>query len=187
MHTLAGKGRRTVAKGRPVTRKLQQAIASVRNQLLELAESGADIPPAVALDLAGQLATICADLVPAPKRKGEPSSVVSRAWSAYKQAYLARYGAPPVVSAHNNGVLANLEKRLPAADLPSLCAWFVNHNKAWYVDRGHALSALLKDADGLYTQYLTGNQTTSTGARQGERKDAFADAAKKAANIRLVR
>lgn len=92
-------------------------------------------------------------------------------WRAYAGAYEQRYGVPPVRNAKVSGQLAELVKRVGAEDAPHVAAFYVTHNSAFYVARGHAVGNLLADAEKLRTEWATNRQVTQTRARQMDRTE----------------
>ena len=96
-------------------------------------------------------------------------------WSAYAAAYEQRYGVPPVRNATVNTQLANLVKRIGADDAPHVAAFYVHHNSAFYVRRGHVVGAMLADAEKLRTEWATNRRVTDTEARQADRRQAAGD------------
>lgn len=89
-------------------------------------------------------------------------------WQAYSEAYQERYKQPPVRNAAVNGVLAQLVSRL-GAEAPDVARFYLSHNKTYYVSSSHSVQALLKDAEGLRTQWATGRQVTATQAVQADK------------------
>lgn len=102
---------------------------------------------------------------PRASRSPAPSAAV---WDAYSEAYEVRYGQKPIRNATVNAVLAQLVSRL-GAEAPDVARFYVGHNKAYYVSCSHAVQALLKDAEGLRTQWATGRQTTATQAQHADK------------------
>ena len=101
---------------------------------------------------------------PAPPKADAPAAKSSRVWDAYALAYQDRYGVEPVRNGKVNGQLAYLMKRL-GAEAPAVAGFYVRHNNAWYVRRGHAVDCLLADAEKLRTEWATGQQIAATQAR----------------------
>jgi hypothetical protein len=96
-------------------------------------------------------------------------------WSAYSAAYLQRYGVEPTRNATVNGQLAQFVGRVPQEEAPEIAAFFVRHNKSFYISSRHAVGALLKDAEGLRTEWLSGRTVTDTEAKQADRTQANAN------------
>lgn len=116
----------------------------------------------------GELASPRTPRVSAGPDGAAPTAAV---WAAYSEAYDARYGQQPVRNASVNGILAQLVARL-GAEAPDVARFYVGHNKSFYVSCNHAVNALLKDAEGLRTQWATGRQVTHTQAHQADRTQA---------------
>lgn len=105
------------------------------------------------------------------KEEKKPDVPVTQAvWTAYAFAYKARYGVDPVRNAKVNGQLAQLLQRLSAAEAPAVAASYVHHNKSLYVSSKHCVDLLLRDCEGLRTEWATGKTVTDTEARQMDRK-----------------
>lgn len=96
-------------------------------------------------------------------------------WAAYSTAYQKRYGVQPTRNAMVNGQLAQFVGRVPAAEAPEIAAFYVQHNRAFYVSARHAIGALLRDAEGLRTEWLSGRTVTDTEARQVDRTQTNAN------------
>lgn len=108
--------------------------------------------------------------------KGEKRLAPSTAsWAAYSQAYRERYHVDPVRNKQANSMLCKLVEMLGEEDAPQVAAFYVGHNKAWYVEHGHNLGSLVKDADWLRTQWVTGRTVTSGQARQADRTQGQAN------------
>ena len=107
---------------------------------------------------------------PAKPRK-EPSAGAA-AWDAYAAAYFGRYGVEPLRNAKTNGQMSQFCARVPADEAPAIAAWYIQHNKSWYVQKQHSIDCLLADAEGLRTQWATKRQVTATQANQADRTQA---------------
>lgn len=90
----------------------------------------------------------------------------AEAWTAYSNAYFNRYGVEPVRNASVNSQLAKLVDRLGAQDAPAVASYYVKHNRSIYVGAKHSTALLLRDAEGMRTEWATGQQTTDTQARK---------------------
>jgi hypothetical protein len=95
---------------------------------------------------------------------GQPNAKSARLWEAYALAYQDRYGAEPVRNAKVNRHLCQVVDRL-GREAPAVAGFYVRHNNAWYVKRGHAVDCLLADAEKLRTEWATGQQITAAQAR----------------------
>lgn len=122
------------------------------------------------------------------------------AWNPYTLAYQRRYGIPPTRNARVNGQLAQFMRRVPLEDVAAIVTHYVRSQNAFYVASGHSVGCLLKDAEKLRTEALTGRNGTMAGARRQDRtadrgeqygemferlaaKDAAEKAAKGAGNV----
>jgi hypothetical protein len=123
--------------------------------------------------------------VPAPSRnrplaeakKGQmPASI--EAWTAYEAAYLVRYGTAPVRNAKTNAQFAQLAKRLPAHEVAAVASWYVGSHTAMYVRSKHCPDLLLRDCEGLRTEWATQTRVSSTQAQQADAHQAAQDAAR---------
>lgn len=109
-----------------------------------------------------------------PRRSTAPDGAVApttAVWCAYSDAYERRYGQEPLRNKTVNGVLAQVVARL-GAEAPDVARFYVAHNKALYVSASHAVQLLLRDAEGLRTQWLNGRQTTTAQAVQADKTQA---------------
>jgi len=61
-------------------------------------------------------------------------------------------------------------------EAPAVAEYYISHNNAYYVRTGHAVDALLRDAEKLRTEWATNRRITETRARQIDRKQTTADA-----------
>jgi len=122
----------------------------------------------------GQLIPLVVDHNLPPKNPSlSPEESNTRAtWDAYSAAYHARYGVDPVRNASVNGKLAQFVKRIGAQESPLVAGFYLRSNKATYVRDKHAVGWLLKDAETLRTEWVTGRQGTDTEARQADRTAA---------------
>ena len=103
-------------------------------------------------------------------RKRATNGDGSHVWDAYSKAYASRYGTDPVRNAKVNGQIIQLITRVGASDAPAIAAFFVRSNNAYYVKRGHAIGALLSDAEKLATEWRTGRHGTEADAREQDGK-----------------
>lgn len=104
----------------------------------------------------------------ATRKKAEPNPLNLATWEAYAAAFFDRYGTEPVRNAKTNSQIANLVKRL-GEEAPEIAAFYVSHNKGWYVQKMHAVDYLLSDAESLRTQWATNTQMTESKARTADR------------------
>lgn len=109
----------------------------------------------------------------APKAKAS-QSVTSQVngketWDAYAKSYFERYGAEPTRNAKANSLISQFCKRVPNDEAPHIAAFFVRHQKGVYVSSHHALTLLLRDAEGLRTEWATNRPLTESQARQTDK------------------
>lgn len=102
----------------------------------------------------------------AGKSPGKPETPTAATWAAYSSAYQRRYNALPVRNQTVNGQLAQFVGRIGVDEAPEVAAFYLTHNQQYYVSAGHAVGAMLKDAEKLRTEWATGRRTTTTQARQ---------------------
>lgn len=108
------------------------------------------------------------------KAKGEAPT--NPCWDGYSAAYTLRYGVAPTRNAKVNAMLAKLIDRIPAAEAPDIAAFYVRSNRGLYVSAKHCVDLLLRDAEGLRTEWATGRSGTDTEARQADRTAATGNA-----------
>jgi hypothetical protein len=96
-------------------------------------------------------------------------------WISYSEAYKRRYNTDPVRNAKVNGQLSQIVDRLGAEEAPEVAAWYVASQNRFYVQKRHAVDCLLADAEGLRTEWATGNRVTETRAREADRLQTSGD------------
>lgn len=101
----------------------------------------------------------------AGKPDGRPPAKTALVWEAYRTAYRDRYDADPVRNAMVNGQLSQVVARL-GEDAPRVAAFYVAHPAAFYVQAGHSVALLLRDAEKLCTEWRTG-KTMAPGPPRG--------------------
>ena len=123
-------------------------------------------------------------IVPAGEKTRQPALVVdgkpigSRAWDAYADAYLARYGTEPVRNAKTNALFTRLCQRLRHHEVEHVARWYVSSNAAPYFRSKHAVDLLLRDCEGLRTEWATQTRVSDTDARQADQHQSSQDAAR---------
>ncbi len=172
-------------------RKLSQPVADCRTPSLSVADvAHTDTDTEAELDTEAKteqpsqdLATLDLatnqDLLPVdqPKknlgttraREAKPAPT-SETWDAYCVAYRERYGVDPVRNAKVNGQLAQVVSRLGGSEAPAVASFYVRHNFALYVRAKHPVDLMLRDCEGLRTEWATGRTVTTTEAMQQDRK-----------------
>jgi hypothetical protein len=101
-------------------------------------------------------------------------------WISYRNAYFARYAVDPIRNAAVNTAIKNFVKKLPYHEAPHVAVFFLSHNDKFYVQKTHHVSLLMKDAEGLRTQWATGRTMTASKATQVDRTSGNADAVREA-------
>lgn len=93
-------------------------------------------------------------------------------WEAYAHAYAERYRSKPVRNRMVNSQLKQFVERLGVDEAPQVAAFYLTHNKPIYVGARHSTNLLLRDAEGLRTEWATGIKSTTLEARSAETVDA---------------
>ncbi|MEO9231602.1 MAG: helix-turn-helix domain-containing protein [Devosia sp.] len=101
-------------------------------------------------------------------------------WKSYCTAYFNRYGVDPLRNLSVNSTIKLFVKKLPYTEAPLVAAFFVNHNDKFYIQKTHAVPLMLKDAEGLRTQWATGQTMTGTKASQIDKTASNYDSAQQA-------
>lgn len=118
--------------------------------------------------------------MPGPKDQGAKTF---KSWANYAITYRRRYGVYPIWNAKVAGQLSQLVDRVGADMAPAVAAYYLSTNSQFYITKGHSVDALLRDCETLATQMRTGNQMTSTRARQMDGTQANASAADEAKRL----
>lgn len=92
-------------------------------------------------------------------------------WEAYQDSYLRRYGVRPVRNQTVNSQLKHVVDRLGQEEAPLVAAFYLTHNKPLYVSARHATNLLVRDCEGLRTEWATGVKATTSEAKNLEFKD----------------
>lgn len=104
-------------------------------------------------------------------------------FKAYASAYWDRYQTEPVVNAKVRSQIKQFVQRLPHEEAPLVAGFYVGHQSAFYVRKGHDVGSMLSDAEKLRTEWATNRTVTDTQARQGDRLAANANSADEAMRI----
>lgn len=104
-----------------------------------------------------------------PRRADESPPKSAEPWQAYSRAYRERYGVDPVRNQRSNVLLCQLVDRLGAREAPAVAAFYLRHQKSVYVAGRHPIELLLRDAEAIRTDWMTGRQSTVAAAVQGDR------------------
>lgn len=92
-------------------------------------------------------------------------------WNSYSEAYRGRYGVLPVRNRTVNSHLKQICERLGEQEAPQVAEFYIHHNKQFYVVARHPTNLLLRDCEGLRTEWATGIKSTSGEAKNLELKD----------------
>lgn len=93
----------------------------------------------------------------------KPEAPTNATWTAYATAYERRYGIAPVRNRTVNGQLANFVERIPRDEAPSVAQFYVEHDNQLYRNAQHPVNLMLRDAESLRTQCMTGTRAGGAG------------------------
>lgn len=105
------------------------------------------------------------------KRVSKPVPSVS-VWDSYRTAYADKYGVDPVRNAKVNSQLAQLVSRLGEEEAAGVAAFYLSNRNGLYVSAKHCTDLLLRDAEKLRTEWVTGNVTHRRDASEEDRLSA---------------
>lgn len=108
----------------------------------------------------------CGEDKPSP-----PPAKSDATWAAYSTAYEKRWKAKPPRHAKVNSLLCQVVDALGAESAPLVAEFYVSHNDLLYVRSRHALNLLVRDADSLHTQWITGVKATHSEAKSAGQQD----------------
>ena len=93
---------------------------------------------------------------PAPGKPAAdvPNPLNAETWMAYKKAFTARYRTDPVRNSQVNAQVKQFVLRL-GAEAPAVAAFYVRCEKPFYKQVNHAVSAMVRDAESLRTEWAT--------------------------------
>ena len=97
----------------------------------------------------------------AAKPNGHGVTGGSEAFSAYSAAHLERYGVEATRNARVNSIFRQFVRRVPEEEAPAIAAWYVRSGEIGYVRAKHPPNLLLRDAEKLRTEWLTGRHGTT--------------------------
>lgn len=112
---------------------------------------------------------------PARKRADKPATGGMLAWEGYATAYTGRYGVEPLRNKGVNSKLARFAEKLPESEVRDVAAFYVGHQNALYVNSGHTIDLLLRDAEKIRTEWFTGYTVTRTQALQADKTQTNAN------------
>lgn len=100
---------------------------------------------------------------------GNNKKLNSETWEAYKNSYYQRYKTEPVRNATVNGQISNLVKRL-GKESPDVVKFYLEQNRAFYIQSCHPVGLCLKDAEALRTQWASNFSVNPIAAKQAEQR-----------------
>lgn len=113
---------------------------------------------------------IAADKSAAVKKANEPETELQKAcketWRRYSHAYFNRYGVEPTRNQKVSSLIKSFVQRIGYTESPCVAEFYIGHNERFYVQKLHPVEMLLKDAEGLRTQWATGRKMTQATAQQ---------------------
>ncbi|MFV8851561.1 hypothetical protein [Serratia fonticola] len=150
--------------------------------------SGAGNPaPAGEGALTGEVLPDSKQEAPKDKQKTPFQIACRETWEAYSEAYHRRYGAAPLGNATVYSQVQAFVKRVGQEDSPRVAAFYVGINDGFYVRNTHAFGLMLKSAEGIHTQWVTGQSMTGTRAKQIDQSQANYSAADEAKAILMAK
>jgi hypothetical protein len=108
----------------------------------------------------------------------DPVVLNRKIWDAYSAAYFTRYGTEPVRDKIVNSQIKKIGERL-GAEAPDVAAFYVKHDKGFYVSNLHKIGLLLTDVEALRTQWATGRKVTQKQAMQADDSSALREQLKR--------
>ena len=105
-------------------------------------------------------------------------SLGSQAWDGYCAAYRQRYGESPVRNRKVNSLFKQFSELVPLGEAPHIAAFYVSSQNRLYVNAGHAVNLLIRDAEKLRTEWATGRRITDTQSRQADKTAALGQASR---------
>lgn len=90
----------------------------------------------------------------------------SKVWEAYSMAYQQRMGVEPIRNAKQNAICGQLVQRLGLENAIKVAVFYLSHPDAFYMRNKYPLGLLLKDCEGLYTEFQRGDYVTGDIAKK---------------------
>lgn len=132
--------------------------------------------------------TSAAASIPAASRRAENGQGRTvETWTAYAIAYRARWGVEPTRNKQVNAKLAQFVERVPIEEAPAIAAFYVESKRGLYTSAKHPVNLLLRDAEALRTEWLTGRHGTDGEARQADRAASSSEDAHRAVREKAAR
>jgi hypothetical protein len=89
---------------------------------------------------------------------------------AYKAAYVARYGVPPIRNAKVNTQCLQLAKDVGVDNAEAVVTYYLSRDDAFYINASHPIGLCLVNAQKLWTEMRTHKEVTMTEARRLEKE-----------------
>ena len=90
-------------------------------------------------------------------------------WDSYCKAMKERYDADPPLSRTSASLCKKFAEKMPAEDAPKVAEFYVHWNQKLYVESGHCLELLCRDAQKIHMGWQNGRVITSKQARDTDR------------------
>jgi len=106
---------------------------------------------------------------PEKSKKEKPAGEVSdgsKVWTAYAMAYEQRMRVPPIRNAKQNALCSQLVQRLGVENAVKIAAFYLTHPNSFYMQNKYPLGLLVKDCEGIYTEFQRGEYVTADRARK---------------------
>jgi hypothetical protein len=153
---------------------------SQRQILPNPAADSAEPDPTLNTTITKTLTVTKEDPIAAAKAAAEEKAVLEsnlqaacrETWKSYSDAYFNRYGIEPRRNQKINSMVKQFVQRIGFEESPHVAGFYVFHNEHFYVKKTHPVEMMLKDAEGLHTQWATGRTMTGTRARQIDQSQA---------------
>jgi hypothetical protein len=114
------------------------------------------------------------------KYAGKSSAV----WETYRASFLGRWKVEPIRDKQTNSMLCKLVEKLGDDIASHVAAFYLTHNKPFYVENRHPVNVLLRDCHGLHTQWATGTKATTGELKNAEFKDNVVEQVKRIEALR---
>lgn len=108
----------------------------------------------------------------APRKRVSKPAPSASVWSAYSEAYASKYGVAPVRNAKVNAHIAQLVGRLGEDEAAGVARFYLSNRNGLYVSSKHCTDLMLRDAEKLRTEWVTGNVTHQRDANEEDRLSA---------------
>lgn len=153
----------------------KEALLRIANRLKAIAKELTDMTKSVSPDMTKSVSRDTPKSVSLAVEAIKPENG-SAVWQAYSDAYEKRYGVKPPRNAKGNALCKQLVDRLGGDAIP-VASFYVSHDNAYYINRGHSLGLLLQNAEILHTEWATGKLVTVQSAKNKDLRQHNAQAA----------